>query len=284
MNASSRELVIAHKNDALKIDPLEAMQRGEKLFLQRLALAIKATTAGDWIAQGDNPYLRESGAQKIAARFGICISDMVIERENFEDEKGRYYVYTVTGVASWPATGRSIQEVGVCSSRDSFFGTKNGKLKSVQDVDIANIKKAAVTNFMGRAVLKILGLGGLTWEDLKQFGITSSGKTSVKYDGGASKAAASKTAQVAEGQAKKPFWTSDWNGKTYVHARIGTHFSEEFLQNLGFKHGKTTGTMNRVASPEIENALNDEYEAAEFSLREGGGNGTGTEEASSRNS
>ena len=245
-----------------KSDPLTAMQQGEILFERRLALAIKATKSADWMSQGDKPYLIESGAQKIATRFGICINGLEIERENLEDEKGRYYVYTVTGLATWPATGRSIQEIGVCTSRDAFFG----KGKAVEDVDLGNIKKAAVTNFMGRAILKILGLGGLSWDDLAKYEITRTGKAGVKYDGGASRAAATKKADQAEAGSKKPFWTSDYNGKSYLFARVGNHFSAEFLTNLGFTTGKKEGTMFRAGSTETETALADEFQAAEEAL------------------
>ncbi|PIR25627.1 MAG: hypothetical protein COX62_04560 [Deltaproteobacteria bacterium CG_4_10_14_0_2_um_filter_43_8] len=265
----TKEIVVTEEQSL--IDPLEAMQRCEKLYQERLSLAIKATTENDWIAQGDNPYLRESGSQKIAARFGICISDMTIERENIDDENGRYYVYTVTGIATWPAVGRSIQEIGVCSSRDAFFGKNKGILKPVQDVDIANIKKSAVTNFMGRALLKILGLGGLTWDDLGKQGISKKGTATVRYDKGGSKAANTKKTQNAEKKNNSPFWTADYNRKRFIFARVGKHFSQDFLDNFGFKESeKQKGLYYQESNPDLENSLKDEFEAAKDALKNEG--------------
>lgn len=256
----------------LSQDALAIIEQRSALFDRIMAVALKATSASDWIDQNGKPYLQGSGSEKVARRFGLRIYDVVIEREDLRDEDGSYYLYTVTGKISL-STRDTIESIGTCSSRDSFF-SHAGKLTTAQ-VDIGNIKKSAYSNFLGNGITRLLGIRNLTWEELAKHGITRDGKAGVRYDGGASKASSTKTAKNAESDAKKPYWTSEWNGKNYIHARVGGHLSEEFLTNLGMKPSqKTPGQFSATSSQNLLNALADECEAAEAALREEAVNGT----------
>lgn len=242
-------------------DALEIIERRNALFERVMAVAVSSTSFNDWVDQAGKPYLQASGAEKCARRFGVSVFDTSIEREDLSDDNGRYYLYTVTGKAQ--LGNEMIEAIGTCSSRDKFFGTVRGELKAIQDVDIANIKKKAYTNFLGNAVRKLLGLNNLTWDDLAKHGINRSGKASVSYDKGASKAVSSKQSAYQESKAKKPFWTSDWNGQTYVNARVGNHFTSEFLENIGLKKGKKEGLFYSISNDQILDALENEYMTAE---------------------
>lgn len=246
-------------------DALEIIQSRNILFDKIMQVAIRATSPGDWINQNGKPYLQGSGAEKVARRFGVKIFDTIIEREEIEDEKGKYYLYTVIGKAAL-SDRDVIDAIGTCSSRDAFFS--HGNKLSMADVDIGNVKKAAYTNFMGNAITRLLGIRNLTWDELSKHGIGQNGKATIKYDGGASKAATTKKAANAEQQSKKPFWTSDYNGKNFLFASVGKHFSDEFLLNLGFKESKTAGKYFTTYSQEIEGALEEECQAAEVAIRE----------------
>ena len=232
-------------------DVLNIIEKRNALFDRVMAVAIQSTNYNDWSDQAGKPYLESSGAEKCARRFGISIIDLQIAREDFDDGE-KYYLYTVIGKAK--LGNEIIEAVGTCSSRDKFFGRQNGKYKAIQDVDIANIKKKAVTNFRGNAIRQILGLNKITWETLKKYGIDRNGTSKVNYDKGASHAAETKQAQVAEFNAKKPFWQSEYNGKTYINARVGNHFSEEFLINLGMKKGNK-GAYSCYKTDQIWNEL-----------------------------
>lgn len=246
-------------------DALDIMERRQALFQRVMEVAIRATSTSDWMDQNGKPYLQASGAEKVARRFGVRIFDVEIDRENITDEGGTYYLYTVTGKAALGSGNESIEAIGTCSSRDAFF-SHGGKLKQ-QDVDIGNVKKAAYTNFMGNAITRLLGIRNLTWADIAKFGITKNGKAAVAYKGKAEKAAETKASAKAENGSKKPYWPSEYNGKSYICARVGTHFSEEFLANLGMKKSqKSDGLYSCVHNTDIENALNDEYIAAEEQL------------------
>lgn len=247
-------------------DALEIIETRQILFDKMLNVAIRSTGAGDWVDEGGKPYLQGTGAEKAARRFGIRIYDVEVEKEVHEDDGGKYYVYTVMGKASFSARD-TIEAMGTCSSRDKFFGKKGGEYKPLQDVDLPNIKKKAYTNFTVNAVTRLLGLRGLTWEELAKFGITPKGKTTINYDKGANQAATSKRAQAAESNAKKPYWTSDYNNKKFLWAHAGDAFSPDFLLGLGFKSSnKDPQKMFRDYSEAIEKEL-----AAEFEAGKGGG-------------
>lgn len=258
-------------------DNLQIIEKREALFRRVLATALSATTQSDWTNQGTKPYLQASGALKIARRFAINIYDTVITREELEDERGKYYMYTVTGKASFPGLREYVESLGTCSSRDKFFGMKDGKLKALQDVDMGNIKKKAHTNFQGNAVKDLLGLDNMTWEQLAGFGLNPGGSAKVNFDKGASKAETSKRTEAAAASAEqtgKPYWTSDWKGKACVHARIGKHYTAEFLMNLGMKESQkpdkkgiyTIVCNDKTDSDFVVSELNDEYEVAEKGL------------------
>ena len=267
MNESN---AVVNAEVASPADALEIMQSRQVLFEKVMAVAIKATSPTDWIDQNGKPYLQGSGAEKVARRFGVKIYETAVEREELEDEKGKYYLYTVSGKAAMSERD-VIEAIGTCSSRDSFF-SHGGKLSSA-DVDIGNVKKSAYTNFMGNAITRLLGIRNLSWDELAKYGVTKNGKASVAYDKGASKAATTKKAAAAEGQAKLPYWSSEYNGKAYIYARVGKHFSEEFLKNLGLSKSKNKeGLYFSIATPEFERSLQEEYEAAEFTQREEGQN------------
>ena len=142
-------------------------------------LAIKRTTARDWVNLGGNPYMVGSGAEKIAPIFGISIYDTKSKKIFSEDSRGAYYIWEYTGKASW--AGGSIEAVGTCSSRDKFFAYANGQWKDTEDIDETNIMKAAYTNLTVNLVTRLLGLRGLTWQDLGKEGIAKDNIAAVDY-------------------------------------------------------------------------------------------------------
>lgn len=220
------------RQEEISQDALEIIESRNKLWERVLQVALLATSSTDWIDQNGKPYLQATGAEKVARRFGVRIYDLAIDREDITDDKGRYYLYTVTGKAGF-GTSDSIEAIGTCSSRDRFFGTKNKELKATEDVDIGNVKKKAYTNFIGNAITRLLGIRGLSWDDLKKYGITPSGKTQVKY--GENKSHIEPESNFSW-PPKCGAW--DWkapNGHHYVYAKLGKHYQVDFLKKIGMK-------------------------------------------------
>ena len=264
-----REIVVIEQAQAQtqaqeqKIDTLEIINRRNELFQKILQVAIQSTSVSDWIDQNGKPYLQASGAEKIARRFAVKIYDVKIDREDYTDEAGHYYIYTVTGKAAFSGSEEYIEAIGTCTSRDKFFGTVGGKLKKIEDVDVANIKKKAYTNFIMNAITRLLGIRNLTWEDLHKYGITKTGKAQVQY------AAAKPQKSSNGGQHDKPFWRSNLEGKEYIFATVGRHFDKSLLEGLAMKQSqKNKNLYYSLYSEQIETALEKEYKFAEMVFEE----------------
>ena len=130
--------------------------------------AIKITTPKDWVLIGGTPYLQETGASKVARLFGIgwanCPGYPTCERD-----KDGYPTYTYRMTFTMGA--QRIEAEGMRSASDEFFSGK-GKKKSVDEIDLADVKRAAYTNCLNRGIKAILpGLRNLDVADLENAGI-----------------------------------------------------------------------------------------------------------------
>jgi len=144
-----------------------------------LGVAVKRTSAYDWVDQNGKPYLTASGAEKLLPVFGISIEATSSKKTMCEDEAGTYYIYEARGTFSW--AGGKIEAIGSCSSRDRFFAYSKGQLKAMKDVDECNIMKAAYSNLMVRGITQLLGIRNLSWEQLAEFGIKPENAQKVEY-------------------------------------------------------------------------------------------------------
>lgn len=141
-----------------------------------MAAAIKITTSKDWCLIGGTPYLQETGASKVARLFGICwkIHDGYPKVE-YDGDRYPTYTYRMT----FRMGGQQIEAEGMRSAHDEFFtGKKTGKnseplkQKTVDEIDLADVKRAAYTNCLNRGIKGILpGLRNLDVSDLERGGI-----------------------------------------------------------------------------------------------------------------
>lgn len=255
-------------------DALQVIETRNKLFDRVMATAIQSTCSVDWIDQDGRPYLQASGAEKVARRFGVKVYDVRIDREDLEDESGKYVIYTTSGKAAL-GSNEFIEAIGTCSSRDKFFGKKDGKFKSLAQVDLPNVKKKSYTNFFANVVTRLLGIRNLSWADLFKYGITASGKTTVKYSSNNTVDIAYPTPSqntAESGKSSAPYWFSNHKGKDYLFAKVGAHFSKEYLENLGFKQSKSKEDIfYRDPSDRLVEILKEEFQAAEETLSMQGG-------------
>ncbi|MBN1422415.1 MAG: hypothetical protein JXP34_26805 [Planctomycetes bacterium] len=187
---------------SMDIDSLvQLAERQVELQKRVMTIALKATHDWDWVDQGGKPYLCVSGAEKIAPKFGVSITDVIEERFEREDELGKFYFYRYKGNAAAPHFGRLEGVIGTCSSRDQFFAyvtvwetdpatgakTKKKVLRPLSEIDEGNIMKAAYSNLVVNAVTRVLGIRNLTWEVVQQAGIDVSQVARVDYGKGKAK-------------------------------------------------------------------------------------------------
>lgn len=261
------------------------LEGDENAFQKILELAIRATKEKDWVDLGGNPYCQFAGNCAIALRFGISLSisrnnlgDASFSREEFTDEDGLFYTYTVTGQAKMGS--RTIDTIGTCSTRDQFLGMEgvyegtgpNRKKVGTKPVPLhestQDAKKKAVTNLYGRLITSMLGIKGFTWEELSKYGVKKGGKTSVDY----SKKTPPKVEalgplpQIPEG---RNYWATDYNGKRYLWITIGNHFTEEWADKYGFRQSKNPAKWSIEFTPSVLKDIDNQWTKSEVDM-EGG--------------
>ena len=167
---------------------LAAIEKNVEFYNRVKIIALKMTKPSDWVDLGGNPYLMDRGTENVAVAFGVDISDLQLRQEWAEDDKGRYYTFVASGKAYSKKLGRYVEDIGVCSQRDKFFGMIGGKFKEIAEVDMANVRRKAVTNLYNRLIKRVIGLMGVTFDDLNQAGIRKEQLGRVEYQGGAQRA------------------------------------------------------------------------------------------------
>jgi hypothetical protein len=135
-------------------------------------MSLKLTLPADWMDFGGNPYLTASGAERLKALWGIYIRGLEITPAMDEVRRrlraGEHVSVQVVATAGSRVTGEESEFVGGRSSEDGWLSERQGGL---QEVDPADLIKAAMSNLEVQAITRLLGLRGLTWEDLAKQGI-----------------------------------------------------------------------------------------------------------------
>ncbi len=149
---------------------IEAVKR-----IKKAALAV--TSIHDWVDQNGKPYLQVSGSEKVARLFGISWQIDTPQKTIYDDG---HFSYTYKGYFYMGSA--SIEFEGARSSKDGFFSKSHGSDIPPSEIDENNVKKAALTNTIGNGVTRLLGLRGLTWEDLKSSGIDRTKVGKIEYE------------------------------------------------------------------------------------------------------
>ena len=195
--ADNNEIMTIQENDGALMDLdydniLALANHAEKIISAMntiMSAALKITTPKDWVLIGGAPYLQEAGASKIARAFGISwkICDGYPKTELNRDG---YPTYTYR--MEFMLGKQKIEAEGMRSANDEFFigksTDKDGnpkKQKSVDEVDLADVKRAAYTNCLNRGIKGILpGLRNLDVSDLEEAGINLNKTTGYTFKQG----------------------------------------------------------------------------------------------------
>lgn len=177
-------------------DPIELAELRLERVKRFVALSLQVTNEKDWTEIDGEPYLRATGAEKVARLFGVSWTQPDVKCVDEEDANGKYYIYTAA--ADFFLSGRPGESIGVmgrCSSRDKFFGTKDGKAKETADVSKENIMAKAMNNMINNGIKRLIGLRNVSWEMFLAAKLDRSKMSSVRHQsggqGGTSKAKAS---------------------------------------------------------------------------------------------
>ena len=183
---------------------LAGIEKNIALFNRIKQVALKLTKPSDWKNLGGSPYLMDRGAENVAIAFGVDISEVRLALEWAEDNKGHYYTYVASGKAFSKKLGRYVEDMGVCSQRDRFFGwdSTTRAWRPIEDVDMANIRRKAVTNLYIRLIKRVIGLMNVTFDDLKAAGIDPEKLGKVEYVAGRARAEAELSEDAKEVRTK----------------------------------------------------------------------------------
>jgi len=189
----------AVKLDSRQIEEeIEQLEKNIELFNKIKVVSLKLTREEDWIDQGGNPYLMDRGAENVAIAWGVDITNVQVKQEWYEDGKGRYFGFIATGRAYSKKLDRTVEDVGVCTQRDKFFARMRGKLIPIEEVDVANIRRKAVTNLHNRLIKRLVGLMSVTFDDLKKAGLNISKIQKIEYKSGKKKTEKTLSPQALE--------------------------------------------------------------------------------------
>lgn len=174
---------------------LAAVDRRIEFIKEVRARTLKLTLPQDWVNIGGKPWLQVIGAQRIKQPWGVYFKDLRIEPSLDETRRrlkaGEHVSCEVLGIAGCRITGEESVILGGRSTEDGFFTGKDDDgapiAENLATMDAEDLRKAAVSNWEVRAVTDLLGLRGLTWEDLQRFGISKEqAGGSVTFRSGAS--------------------------------------------------------------------------------------------------
>lgn len=163
-------------------------------LLQKISvIALKRTFPQDWIDLGGRPYLTAPGAERIRPLFRIAITDMESKRFESHDGGKPRYMYVVSGTAHFRDDDFAV--LGTCSSTDQFFSSRRdaqGQSYTLpaDQVNEENIIKSAYSDLVRGAVVRVLGLRNLTWDQLEALGFDRSKAPRVQFRSGGARGGA----------------------------------------------------------------------------------------------
>ena len=134
------------------------------------AAIVKFTKPRHWDRFGDNLRLNRHGAETLAQLGGISVGPSgrpwrEPERGvNLDSDGEPYYIWNYPYQAIHE--GRAFAYVGVCSSKDKYFGT-GAKGRAFEKVDETQIKRKAQANAIVNCVGRFVDVGNIPAEEFK---------------------------------------------------------------------------------------------------------------------
>jgi len=195
---------------------VRAQERAGLINLTRYAIA--CTRESHWVDFDGSPYFTSDAAEWVAERVGINYRPIRRERYEGWDDAGPYYGWEYDVEAWFEGTSDRIVEVGECTSRDKLYGKKGGKFRPLHEIDEANIKRKAYVNGVARVVRARLGIGGLTWKEVKALiGKSIDPAASVSFKTDDKKASEKKTSDEAKSRPRRRSGGANKMGRNYYH-------------------------------------------------------------------
>ena len=166
---------------------LAQVEQKVEIIPRIITLLLKLTKPQDWVDFHGQPYLTGSGAERIRMPLGIKMIDADWKVVPRVDKEGKTYEMVIfTG--KFKFRDDDFIAVGVSSTRDQFFKVRYNKetgkkeLLPYEEVDFENVLKASYTDMIRNAVVRVLGLRNLSWEQLEEAGLDVSKIKRVEFE------------------------------------------------------------------------------------------------------
>ncbi len=137
--------------------------------------------------EGGNPYITESGVNVFDSPFGIYEKDVsgIVVKDNgtqipIEDQNA--FTGTIECIIYKGTVGSKTLGIEASFEGGTYFGETEAGAKDRKFHDKEDylwFSKKAKANWRGRARRKLLGLDNITWDELKDYGITTENCTTV---------------------------------------------------------------------------------------------------------
>ena len=144
-------------------------------------VAITKTLPQDWADFGGKPWLTAKGAERVRLALGITVKDWTWERHDFTDEKGSYFMIVSEGTVGLKSVDVWSSALGTCTSRKPLYFKERDRERHISEIDPGNIIKDSYSNMIENGISRFMGLRGLEWEDLEEYGIEKGKGAKVKF-------------------------------------------------------------------------------------------------------
>ncbi len=256
----------------------------ERVARKLREVAIRRTQASDWVDQDGKPHLQAVGVERQRSLFGVSVMRTAADDKTWDtaEDGTRFYTWTANVKATMrdPLTGVDMTQeaVGSCTSRDKFLGKKGGEYKPWDEVDDYSVHSKAVTRGERNAVLRLLGLRGITWDDLAAARIVrgAPGMATVTHATGKEGGGAVDPSTEAQHKAIKDLATRLGENMKAVWQRVGIARPKTFGEMSAVDAGKVIAGLQAIEREMNEEAAKREQDTglpADAPMREPGEEG-----------
>lgn len=169
---SNRALVRIDERDSLTIEIEQRLAQADRMAtaLDRMrSVIISKTVPSDWQKFGDNLYLEGDGGLRIAPLIGLELENL--QKAYVTKENGATQV-TLTADAHSRLFQTRYPGISRARATDDDFLSGAGK----KTVDIVDVESACYKGLIGRAVMLLAGISGLTPDEMaSRFGMADAG-------------------------------------------------------------------------------------------------------------
>lgn len=220
-----------------------------RLMKEALPTLLTLCQTADIIDYGGKPYFRDSGCQKIARvlNVGYGKPEMLKAWEHDPESKKEVYSVIVEGMVT--CFGQTIPATGGCTSEDKFLASRHLSRAEV----ILEVQRKALANWRGAGIRALLGLNGVSWEDLKRLGFDNAKATRVDFQKGkySGKPETDNTSVPTSASGKPDNVKVEIANQIFKDCKENPETAKEMLRRITTfeDHGKVVNGVESVESP-----------------------------------